>query len=271
MLFTIILLISLFLRTMILKVLNHYIIEPITKITSSVHSADFNNATLVEVLKIQQRNEVLQAKAIAEDKQNKWLASELHDELGAQLVSLKWSLQAIEQNNSAANLTTAKENLNRLISLVKNFIAELRPEELETLGLSKSLDLMVVKRNNQAGLCRYKLTNQTKDEEISGAFSHAIYRVCQESLTNIAKHSSATSAEISMHIEWLSNNTRILELKVRDNGNGFSYNESFKPGGHGIDSMKERVISLGGVFQLLTEPGAGTEILVMLPLPLPFE
>ena len=151
---------------------------------------------------------------------NRWLANELHDELGAQLVSLKWSLEAFETKSTPANLEKANQNLDRLISEVQNFIASLRPEELTTFGLSISIERMVNAWQEKNTACKYTLINKTNESEISGAIAHALYRIVQESLTNIAKYSSATRVNIFLRI-LSSPSQKIAELTIEDNGVGF--------------------------------------------------
>lgn len=96
---------------------------------------------------------------------------------------------------------------------------------------------------------------------LSPQIKTGLFRICQESLTNIARHSNATEVQINLKVE-----DNVLLLTVKDNGKGFSTTASQKKGSLGLLGMNERAIMIGAMLSLRSFPGKGTEIKVKLPV-----
>ncbi len=103
-------------------------------------------------------------------------------------------------------------------------------------------------------ICVINLENSLPNE-----LKTTIYRIIQESLTNIAKHSEAT--EINIEIE---QNSQTLRLSIQDNGKGFDFEQNTT--GFGLQSMRDRTLAIGGIFNILSAPGYGCKIIVDVPL-----
>ena len=190
---------------------------------------------------------------------------ELHDEFGQCLTAINTDASVIskvadKKYPELKESVLAISQLSRhLIEMVSGLLQQLRPGILDELGLSPALlDLVDTWKSRHKNVsCEIKV-NGIK-EYLSEANSVAIYRLVQESLTNIAKHAEASKVEIEVF-----NLTQLgkdgLQIIVRDNGKGFVTNHS---SGFGLPGMRERVEGLGGNFAIKSEHG--TEIKAWIP------
>lgn len=229
----------------------------IQKIINPINADSFDpKSTVKEIIEISYRKNLLQAKTIAEEYQKRRLANEIHDVFGSFLLSLKWDIEKLEKKELKDDykkiVSSLFVNVNNLIDLTNNFIESLRPEILDTLGLKKSIELLVNEWIDKNTQCIYKYNLIFDDKKIIEAISHAIYRIVQEALNNIAKHSNATQS----YIEIKENSSHIF-MVIKDNGIGLNQNIIFeqKKFGHGLYSMKDRAISLGGTFSINSMEG----------------
>lgn len=264
-----ILFVAIWVRSRVRTVLNRNIIDPIIGISNFNCGLKISDSTVEEIVQMRHRRDLLQAKTLAEEKQNRWLANEIHDEFGSQLVTLKWSIELLDKHNTPANLALALSNIDGLIKLTNNFIAALRPEDLETLGLQRALIQIINVWEVRNRKCEYTYKFNIKEDCIPEGVGHAVYRICQESLTNIFKHSDATNAGINLSTQKDPDNNEFILLIIKDNGKGFDVSTSHNLGGHGINSMRDRAISLAGSFRLQSSPSSGTLIEVKMPLTCP--
>jgi signal transduction histidine kinase len=140
---------------------------------------------------------------------------------------------------------------------MRALIFELRPEFLGQEGLVAALQRQVAAVRARHHL---SITVDTADEpDATPAIKEAIYRVGQEALNNIAKHAGATAVVIT-----LAASAGELVLRVRDDGRGFNAAGSF-PGHLGLRSMRERAAAVGGVIEISSAPGQGTEVTMRIP------
>lgn len=192
------------------------------------------------------------------------VAAELHDGLGQDLLIIKnWAALGLAQAVGDAPVreqleeisTTAGRALNETRTMVRN----LRPFHLERFGLCKSLQYMSEQIEAASGI-----EIETEIETIDGQFPPeaeiSIYRIVQESLNNIVKHSGARHAWIVV-----SRSEGAVTISIRDDGSGFVSDQELKPG-FGMMGMAERVNLLGGKFDVETERGQGTRLTATLPL-----
>jgi signal transduction histidine kinase len=196
------------------------------------------------------------------------LARELHDELGALLTAAKMESGWIGRNLSGATLAPCLERLTRLeqlldsgIALKRRIIGDLRPPLLEMLGLVSALrglgDDFV--RNAEESL---SLDLPAADIELAPDSALAIFRIAQEALTNIRKHAHARQVTLALRIK----EAQKLELEIVDDGRGFQTG-SARWQHHGLAGMKHRVQMCAGDFTVTSQPGAGTRIMVRIPMP----
>ena len=176
-----------------------------------------------------------------------------------------WWASAISPRPYATNARAQMENevtaLRRIVEgtvrMVRNITLLLRPSMLDDLGLIPALEWQAREVSRQTGL-RVDVAAGGVSDQLPEEFKTCIYRVVQEALHNAARHAGAGSVRIVAQQE-----PRRLLLSVQDDGRGFDVKRSR---GLGLLGMEERVAHLGGTLQLVSEPGSGTLISVILPL-----
>lgn len=194
------------------------------------------------------------------EEEQRRLAREMHDDLGQLLAAMKMDLsdlqQYLPQNNAKVlrRLEGINELVNTMVASVRRIIADLPPRSLEDLGMIDAIRLLASNFQKRYGIdCHLHLPG----EEIAAEqrVATAIYRMIQEALNNVAKHSGATrvTVRIDMQNEWIT-------LQVADNGMGMSPEAERKAGSFGLIGIRERAASLGGKLDILNEPGAGMTV-----------
>jgi PAS domain S-box-containing protein len=191
-----------------------------------------------------------------QEEERRHLARELHDEIGQMLTGLQLQLAAAA--SSASGLTEAKRIVQDLTTRVRELSMDLRPATLDTLGLVPALLTNVVRYRARTGL-HIDLRHEGVDRRFSPEVEIAAYRVVQEALTNIARHSGATSVTVQLLAD-----DEVLTLAIRDDGQGFEPGGS--PSTGGLSGMRERVELLGGTMAVEAAPGAGTSVTAEIPL-----
>lgn len=192
------------------------------------------------------------------------IAREIHDELGQQLTGLKMDMHWLQKKLIAQEdgikekIKNAVDLIGETIKTVRRIVANLRPLVLDDLGLASALDWQrreVEKRYDM----KVNLTTNMQDTEVSSDIATNIFRIYQEILNNAVKHSGASEINSSLDYDG-----KVIELKVKDNGIGFT--AATEPGkSFGLLGIKERTYILGGTFDLKTAPRQGTEIQVTIP------
>ena len=190
------------------------------------------------------------------------LARELHDELGALLTAAKLDVARLK-SRLADNLPEASERLAHLtstlntgIALKRRIVEDLRPSSLSHLGLVASLEILAREFEERSGLA---ITTDLETVELAGSAQLTVYRLVQESLTNIAKYANATQVEISLH-----NFDKFITVDVKDNGKGFKL-QNIGPGSHGLAGMRHRVEATGGKLTVTSAENRGTQVGAVLP------
>jgi signal transduction histidine kinase len=225
------------------------------------------NSQLWEQLrhKEQLRAQLLNKVVSAQEEERQRISRELHDETGQALTSLLVQLKILERNQDPAEVRAQVENIRQLVARtlqeVRRLAADLRPAALDDLGLISALEGYIY---NYAGKTGIRVDFEPHDVEqvrLPHDVEIILYRVIQESLTNIARHASASQVTVALQHE----HGRIC-LEIQDNGCGFNVDEVFNGGnrGLGILGMQERIQLLGGSFELDSVPGKGTSITVEL-------
>ena len=190
------------------------------------------------------------------------LARELHDELGALLTAAKLDVarlkskvgaQSPELNQRLQHLT---ETLNSGIALKRRIIEDLRPSSLANLGLTAALEILAREFSERSGI---EIASSLEAVQLDEGAQLTVYRIVQESLTNVGKYAEAAQVEIGLR-EYSNH----IEVEVRDDGKGFDV-RSAKPSTHGLAGMRHRVEAAGGRLTVSSQPGQGTRILASLP------
>jgi len=211
------------------------------------------------------QSEDLAARIIATQEQERArLSHDLHDEVGQSLTALKINLARAQQGcvNAMANgcFIQAQIITERLMCDVRSLAHQLRPSELDELGLVAALRSHLDKIVRSLGLT-VSLDENLGERRLSPAIELCCFRVTQEALTNCVRHARAERVDVSLQLA-----QGKLTLRVRDDGCGFAVLQDF-PGtaSHkslGLIGMRERVATIGGQLQIKSSPGQGTEILV---------
>ncbi|MGH7999313.1 MAG: sensor histidine kinase [Brasilonema sp.] len=191
------------------------------------------------------------------------IAREIHDALGhlltAQSIQLENALLFLSSNLDKARsfLEEAKQLGSSALREVRQSVATLRRDPLHGKSLESSLALLLADFQRQTNItpdCTLSLPRPLPAE-----VSTTIYRIVQEALTNISKHSAATQVKINLHTT-----ADFLYLHLYDNGKGFNPNQNTT--GFGIQGMRERTLSLGGQFYIVSTPKTGCQIICNIPL-----
>jgi signal transduction histidine kinase/ligand-binding sensor domain-containing protein len=207
----------------------------------------------------------------SEERERRRIASELHDSLGQHLAIIRQRARAgrehcTEDDAIGRELTTIVGVAQRIDADVKDIAHGLRPYQLDTIGLSKTLDHMA---HAVAGACGLHCVTDIAaiDDAVPQEAHIHIYRIVQECLSNIVKHAKATRAEVVV-----TRAERALEISVRDNGIGFqteSVEGAASTGDRfGLMGIRERARILGGEVEIRSDSGQGTSVSVTIALEL---
>jgi PAS domain S-box-containing protein len=199
------------------------------------------------------------------------LAREIHDELGQLLTGLKmdasWMTKKIPQSEaSLVEKTRAMgDMIDEAIETVKRVSAQLRPAVLDYLGLAAAIEWQTKELEKHSEIS-FEFKSNPRDIVLDRERSTAIFRICQEALTNVVRHASATRVKVALKEE----HNRIV-LKIKDNGKGIDEGHISDLKSFGLLSMKERARHWGGQVEIRGTPGKGTMVLLSIPLTHPGE
>ncbi len=201
----------------------------------------------------------------AERERGRW-ARELHDETLQGLGALRVLLASGLRGSSEALEGAVREATSQLDSEIQNLralIAELRPAALDEIGVEAAIQGLAERVSATAGLAvdtELSLSGARNAHGPGSELESTIYRLVQEALTNVAKHSRAEHVRLSV-IE----HNGAVEVSVEDDGVGFDVGAGH--GGFGLPGMRERVAMVGGSFELSSAPGAGATMRAVIPVP----
>ena len=192
------------------------------------------------------------------------IARELHDELGQALTGLKLDLSWLSrqaQSELGDRFSSLLGRLDEVMVSVRRIVTELRPSVLDQLGLPDAIEWLAHDFANRTGLA-LDLDIQTSCDSPPDAVASAVFRMLQEALTNIAKHAQATRVRVMLRLD-----PESLSLQVSDDGRGITARELRGTHSLGLLGLRERAIAWGGSVQITGEPGSGTMVSLLLPLP----
>lgn len=208
--------------------------------------------------------------AIEEERRS--IAVEIHDELNATIIGARLESQNIlalaDRMTLSDEVEKVKKGAQSIVGLTLNLyergraiVTRLRPEVLDTLGFLGAVDEMVRNYDELNPDCSFSLQASGDLANLDGALSIAAYRIVQEALSNVVKHSRATKASVVVSVSDAGDR---LRLSIQDNGRGFDASAASR--GIGAIGMSERVFAFSGSIEFRTAPGKGTEVKVDLPL-----
>ncbi|MDD3581530.1 MAG: PAS domain S-box protein [Desulfobacca sp.] len=200
-----------------------------------------------------------------QEKERAAIARELHDELGQVLTAFRmdavWLYNRLKENDTKAaeRALTMCDLIDKTIDEVRSLATRLRPGVLDDLGLIDALEWYTQDFAKRTGIaCIFKHVNVPPVDDIVAT---AAYRITQEVLTNVARHSFATRVQVTLQAE-----AGMLTLGVGDNGRGFNIRELAESECLGLAGMRERASLLGGSLEMQSQPGKGTKLCARLPI-----
>jgi signal transduction histidine kinase len=194
------------------------------------------------------------------------MAREIHDELGQQMTAMKldFAWLTLKLRGAEAEIVEKISSMEKLLGnalvTVKKIATELHPAMLDKLGFIEAIRWQSREFEKRVGI-KINLDLPESIVNISGKVSIALFRIYQESLTNIARHSQARNVSCS-----LQKNGDLLSLTVIDDGKGFDVSTIEQMQSLGLLGMKERSVMIGGSYEVMSEPGNGTRVHVTLPV-----
>jgi len=216
--------------------------------------------------RLEEQRRYLSARLLeAQETERRHVAHELHDSIGSSLAGIKMALelklkamQKGKRNSEGIDLETIITRAREVMEETKRIQKNLRPLVLDNLGLIPAIRSLC--REFEQTYPDIAITPSFElDEELAEPLRIAIYRICQEALNNIARHSEAKAASLS-----LTKRSSNIELVISDDGHGFDTEKVLRAGktdqGIGIFSMKERCELAGGSFSLVSRIGEGTTV-----------
>lgn len=202
--------------------------------------------------------------AIEKERMN--IAREIHDELGQALTALKMDLFWLENRfpKDQKLLLEKTKSMSRLvdetIKSVQRISTELRPGLLDDLGLAAAIEWQAEEFQKRTGI-KCEVTLDPEDIILGQDISITIFRIFQETLTNVARHANATMVKVS-----LNEKAEKIVLEVRDNGKGITEKQISNPKSFGLIGIRERVHIIGGEFKIIGIQDEGTTVTVSIPL-----
>jgi PAS domain S-box-containing protein len=206
----------------------------------------------------------------AKEEEGVRIARELHDELGSGLTSLKWSLLGLAKfysgDQSREGQSSAQVKIEEMVGLVdatvntvRRISSELRPSVLDDLGLVPAIEWHAQQFQEQTGIvCSFD--SSVENVELNREQATTVFRVFQEAMTNILRHSRATKVNILIEEE-----EGEFVLEITDNGRGITENDKLGIHSLGLLGMRERANSVGARLDIDGIPGKGTKVVVRLP------
>ena len=197
--------------------------------------------------------------------ERKRIAREIHDDLGQNLLAVRIEADMLSARTNErqprlhARARATVEQIDATIKSVRQIINDLRPTVLD-LGLNAAVDWQIAQFRQRTGI-QCDLTATHQDIAVSDHCATALFRILQESLSNILRHAEATRVQVVLRVEndW-------IWMSVGDNGVGVHPSGRQKTGSFGLVGIEERINILGGNFDIHSEPGSGTTIRVAVPM-----
>lgn len=194
------------------------------------------------------------------------IAREIHDELGQSLLALNMDLHWIGQRlpkqdqELSAKVQSMKELVDSTVGVVQRISSDLRPAILDDLGLEAAISWYVEQYGKRTGIVR-SISMDMGDVNLGLQASTAVFRILQEALTNVGRHSGADEVTVSLLVR-----DGYLNLEIADNGKGINEQQMSESGSFGLLGMRERALILDGDVSISPRPGGGTVVSLELPI-----
>lgn len=223
------------------------------------------NMRLFEQVRLGRERQRLLSKNIVEiqEAERRRIARELHDHLGQSLTGLQFMLETVKQQADETQKSRVQDIQNavtEIIGHVREMSLNLRPSMLDDLGLIPTLKWHIERFTAQTGI-RVHFDASTTPERFPANLETTAYRIIQEALTNVARHSNAREAFVRVTAA-----DDVLRLEIIDNGKGFDASTVLNKPTSGLSGMSERADLAGGYLTVNSSPNQGTHIVAELPL-----
>jgi len=205
------------------------------------------------------------AQSLLEEERTR-IAREVHDELGQNLTGLKIDLLNVHDDLSPdqqlvkTQLREMANLIDKTIETVQRITSELRPQILDIFGINEAIEWQAKEFEKRTGV-HCKLSIKNKYIDLNKDFATTFYRIFQEALTNVVRHSEATKIKVNLY-----NEDDKLVLKVEDNGTGITEEQISDPQSFGLIGIRERAIHWGGEVKINGKQGKGTSVYITIPL-----
>ncbi len=212
------------------------------------------------------RQDLMRHIVIAQEEERARIARELHDETSQTLTGFSLHLATLgnllpHNDKTSEHLNTLKVMSKQIAESLYRMVHDLRPPQLDDLGLSSALHYLVDDINQRFRM-KVRLEIYEKPVRVNDLVETVIFRIAQEALINVSRHAQTRNAEVVLKFL-----PARLELSISDNGVGFDPNiRPVKPHGWGLEGMRERAVSVGGELLVESSPGKGTTVQVIIPL-----
>ncbi len=232
------------------------VISAIRDVTERKRTEDQLRASREE---LRQLHVYLQA---AREEERRHIAYELHDDLGGALTRLKLEAAQLQRADRGTDpkLAAHLAAIDQTIQLVRRIAMEIRPAILDDLGLVAAIQWQLEEFQKRSGI-QCQLRTEVDDIPLDADTATALFRVCQESLTNIGRHARATEVTVTLQVQ-----PDYLVLWVQDNGQGFNPTEVKQKHTLGLVGMRERIFAVAGQFDVQSQLGRGTAVLAQVPM-----
>ena len=245
--------------------------DEVGELAQSLNSAAQDLSRLQEALLVEERARSLQDRmaqaSLAQEEERRRISRELHDGLGPSLADLGNRLSVCRQlvrvdaQEAESLLDEATSLLRSHIEEIRELINELRPLTLDQLGLAEALRQYIQRYGEESGIpASFTVSGSLPSDPLTEV---TIYRVVQESLTNVRRHAQATAVQVTLR-----GSDNIVEVMVSDDGQGFHPDKAVTSTvkGVGLNSMRERAELAGGSFTVQSTPGQGCETVLRIPV-----
>lgn len=208
---------------------------------------------------------------ISGEDERRIISRDIHDDIGQALTGLKIELTMLRNDITDLNLAipaSITEGIDAMMSIIENtvknvrkLVRSLRPEILDNLSLIDAIKWILEEFAKGNKSIQWNFNGEPGELQFSKDKSTAIFRILQESLHNIHKHSKASVVEVS-----ITKINQIMRMEIVDDGIGFVEQNLNDRDSFGLISMKERAILLEGEVEIISKPGNGTKIVLSVPL-----
>lgn len=216
-----------------------------------------------------ENHDLIQKMIQLQDNERKELATDLHDEFGPVLFMARVGIGGLQKKIDSAlgkkeytdDWETIDQNINKLQQINRRILGRLRPAALEEMGLIGAVEAMAQSLRKAAPNIELSLSYNNEIPALNETQSLTAYRIIQESLTNVYRHSMASAANVTIEIDH--DNSHHLRILIDDNGIGIKIKAKQ---GIGLRGMQERILGAGGELHVLSRKPSGTRIEAIMPI-----